>query len=238
MMANLVKHFKSKMKTIIKTAEKANRRAVLEFISDTEAHCIWDMLEDPDQSDDEITAQKEADAPKFINWVDFLQSVDEDLMEDQMKHIVQLFKSHCIMLEYQAQVPHQLAELGQTLSLKMFLLVLQNSVQPMFQLSIPEKFIPKFPSPREKPCRDKQIIRKISSDAGQLTQWAKNSATLYLAATIHYYVRNAISRQGSMKDLTKQFHVKLTSLKRCINGRKYDGGSQAAMKRRANLVCK
>ena len=159
-------------------------------------------------------------------------------MEDQTKHIVQLFKLHCIMLEHQAQVSDQLAELGQTLSLKMFLLLLQNMVQPMIQITIPEKFLPKFPSPKEKPSRDEQIIRKILPNLTQLTQWAENSATLYLAATIHYYMRKAISRQGSMKDLAKQFQVKLTVLKRCINGRKYEGGSQAARKRTTDLVCK
>ena len=153
-MANLIKHFKSKMKIIFEPAKKANRRVVLESISDTEAHCIWDTPEDPDQSDDEVTIQEEADTPKFINWVDFLQSVDEDLTEDQMKHIVQLFKSHYIMLEHQAQVSHQLAELQQMLSPKKFLLVLQNSVWPMFQLTILEKLMPKFPSPTEKPSRD------------------------------------------------------------------------------------
>ena len=237
-MLNLIKHFKSKMKIIFEPAEKANRRAVLESISDTEAHCIWDTLEDLDQSDDEMTIQEEADTPKFINWVDFLQLIDEDLTEDQMKCIVQLFKSHCMMLEHQAQVSHQLAELGQMLSLKMFLLVLQNLVWPMFQLTIPEKFMPKFPSPMKKPSRDEQIIRKVLPDSKQLTQWAENSATLYLVATIHYYVRKAISRQGNMKDLTKQFWVTLTALEKCINGRKYEGGSQAARKRTTDLVHK
>ena len=96
----------------------------------------------------------------------------------------------------------------------------------------------KFPSPTEKPSRDEQIIRKVLPDLKQLTQWAENSATLYLVATIHYYVRKAISRQGSMKDLTKQFQVKLTALRRCINGRKYEGGSQAARKRTTDLVHK
>ena len=77
--------------------------------------------------------------PNFMNWVEFLQLVDEDLMENQTKQIVQLFKSHCIMLEHQAQVSHQLVELGQTLSPKMFLLILQSSVQPMYQLTIPQR---------------------------------------------------------------------------------------------------
>ena len=186
-MPNLIKHFKSKMKIIFEPAGKVNRWAVLESISDTEAHCIWDTLEDPDQSDDEMTIQEEAEAPKFVNWVDFLQSIDKDLTEDQMKCIVQLFKSHCIMLEHQAQVSHQLAELSQMLSLKMFLLILQNLVWPMFQLTIPEKSMPKFPSPTEKPSRDEQIIRKFhqiqsNSHSGQRTVihyiWQQPSTTM------------------------------------------------------------
>ena len=237
-MPNLIRHFKTKMKILFKPAEKANRTVVLESISDAEAHCIWDTLEEPDDSDEEISIQQEEDAPKFVNWVEFLQLVDEDLTEDQTKQIVQLFKSHCIMLEHQAQVSHQLAELDQTLSPKMFLLILQSSVQPMYQLSIPEKFMLKFTSPKKKPSRDEKIIRNISPDSGQLTQWAENSTTLYLAATIHYYVRQAISKQDNMKDLAKEFHVKLMALKKCINSRKYKEGSQAARKRTADLVHK
>ena len=84
-MPNLIRHFKTKMKILFKPAEKANRTAVLESISNAEAHCIWDTLEEPDDSDKEISVQQEKDAPKFVNWVEFLQSVDEDLMEDQTK---------------------------------------------------------------------------------------------------------------------------------------------------------
>ena len=61
---------------------------MLESISDAETHCIWDTLEDPEESDEEISVQQEEDAPKFVNWVEFLQSVDEDLTEDQTKWIV------------------------------------------------------------------------------------------------------------------------------------------------------
>ena len=84
-MPNLIRHFQTKMKILFKPAEKANRTVVLEFISDAEAHCIWDTLEEPDDSDEEISIQQEEDAPKFVNWVEFLQSVDEDLTEDQTK---------------------------------------------------------------------------------------------------------------------------------------------------------
>ena len=50
-MPNLIRHFKTKMKIFFTPAEKANRTAVLESISDAEAHCIWDTLEEPDNSD-------------------------------------------------------------------------------------------------------------------------------------------------------------------------------------------
>ena len=84
-MPNLIRDFKTKMKILFKPAEKANRTVVLESISNAEAHCIWDTLEEPDDSDEDISVQQEEDAPKFVNWVEFLQSVDEDLMEDQAK---------------------------------------------------------------------------------------------------------------------------------------------------------
>ena len=96
----------------------------------------------------------------------------------------------------------------------------------------------KFTSPKKKPSRDEKIIRNILPDSGQLTRWAENSATLYLAATIHYYERWAISKQGNMKELAKEFHVKLMALKKCINGRKYEGDSQTARRRTTNLVRK
>ena len=41
-----------------------------------------------------------------------------------------------------------------------------------------------------------------------------------------------------MKDLVKEFHVKLMMLKKSINGRKYKGGSRAARRRTTDLVCK
>ena len=82
-MPNLIRHFKAKIKILFKPAEKVNRMVVLESISNAEAHCIWDTLEEPDDSDEEISIEQEEDAPKFMNWVEFLQSVDEDLMEDQ-----------------------------------------------------------------------------------------------------------------------------------------------------------
>ena len=70
-MPNLIKHFKTKMKIFFKMAVKANRMVVLESISDAEAHCICDTLEDPEESDEEISIQEEEDAPKFMNWVEY-----------------------------------------------------------------------------------------------------------------------------------------------------------------------
>ena len=79
-MPNLIKHFKTIMKILFEPAEKQ-----------TEWWC-WNpsvmqkpTAEDPEESDEEISVQQEEDAPKFMNWVEFLQLVDEDLMEDQTK---------------------------------------------------------------------------------------------------------------------------------------------------------
>ena len=142
------------------------------------------------------------------------------------------------MLEHQAQVSHQLVELSQTLSQKnvpahpTIFSVAHVSARHTRGVSA------KVHITTEKPSRDKKIIRNISPDSGQLTQWAENSAGLYLAATIHYYVRWTICKQGNMKDLAKKFWVKLMALKKCINSRKYEGGLQAARKRTADLVHK
>ena len=40
LMPNLIRHFKAKMKILFEPAEKANRMALLESISNAEAHCI------------------------------------------------------------------------------------------------------------------------------------------------------------------------------------------------------
>ena len=70
--------------------------------------------------------------------------------------------------------------------------------------------------------KSSEIFHQIQDN---LHNGQKTVLLYYLAATIQYYIRLAISKQGNMKDLAKEFHVKLMVLKRCINGRKYKGGS-------------
>ena len=60
-----------------------------------------------------------------------------------------------------------------------------------------------------------------------MEQWGEDSATSYLAATIYYYVHHAILGKGNMTNIAKAFHVTLTGLWHCINGRKYVSGSKA-----------
>ena len=90
------------------------------------------------------------------------------------------------MLEHQAQVSHQLAELGETPSPKVFLLVLQSSVHSMYQLTIPERFIPKFAEKQPKPSCDEKIIRLISPYSYKLTSRVEGSAMVYLTSTVSH----------------------------------------------------
>ena len=60
-----------------------------------------------------------------------------------------------------------------------------------------------------------------------MEQWGEDSATSYLAATIYYYVHHAILGKSNMTNTAKAFHVTLTGLQHCINGRKYISGSKA-----------
>ena len=59
-----------------------------------------------------------------------------------------------------------------------------------------------------------------------MKEWGEDSATLYLAATILYYVHCAILGKSNMNTTAKVFQVTLTGLRHCINGRKYVGGSE------------
>ena len=147
-MPDLIEQFKVQMKMVFEPAKKANQGEVLKSITDSGARCIWEHLEEPDDStdnDDEATIQEEVSSAKCVHWMQFIHSIDADLTEDQTKCIVQLFKSNSIMLEHQVQVAHQLVELGETLDSKTFLLVMKSSVRPMYQISIPNKFMPTFP---------------------------------------------------------------------------------------------
>ena len=90
-MSYLIQHFKTNMKIPFEPVKKANWMAVLKAITDKDGHCIWNQLEEPDNNtDDDKMEIQEADALKFVNWMEF----EEDSEEEQTKWIIQLFKTH------------------------------------------------------------------------------------------------------------------------------------------------
>ena len=66
-----------------------------------------------------------------------------------------------------------------------------------------------------------------------MTEWADESATLYLAATIYYWIEKMIWHTSNMRKVVNTFRVKLMALRRCINGCIYKGGT-ATQKRKSD----
>ena len=60
-----------------------------------------------------------------------------------------------------------------------------------------------------------------------MKDWAEDSAMLYLAGTIYYWLEKVITKTSNMKHMAAEFRVHLTALWKCINGRIYKGGTAA-----------
>ena len=60
-----------------------------------------------------------------------------------------------------------------------------------------------------------------------MTKWSEDSATLYLAVTIFYWMEKAVAKNSNMKCMAGKFRIHLSGLCRCINGRIYKGGTMA-----------
>ena len=58
-----------------------------------------------------------------------------------------------------------------------------------------------------------------------MTEWADESATLYLTATIYYWIEKMIGCTSNMKKVANAFRVKLMALRWCINRCIYKGGT-------------
>ena len=58
-----------------------------------------------------------------------------------------------------------------------------------------------------------------------MTEWADESATLYLTVTIYYWIQKMIRCTSNMRKVANTFRVKLMALRQCINGHIYKGGT-------------
>ena len=198
-------------------AKKANHKEVLQSIGDPEAKYIWNPPEDDNITDEEPTEAtvQQQEQPR-VNTDEFIQALDEPLMDEQALMVMDLFRSHACMMEWQGQVSILLGKLA----------ILNSTVKPLHQVTLPDTLITKLPPP-EKPKNITQTEALVQKSA--LRAWAEDSATLYLVATLHYLLKKMIVGSSNMKLTAQRSRNKLTGLCCCINGRRYVGGSKKAV---------
>ena len=121
-----------------------------------------------------------------------------------------------------------LGKLATSVSPKLYLAILNSTVKPLHQVTLPPVVTTKLIPPKKPrhPSETEQLAELISPDPEYMKPWANKSATLYLATTLHYVLRKAVVGMENMKQTAKLFRVKLMGLHHCINGRKYEGGSK------------
>ena len=79
----------------------------------------------------------------------------------------------------------------------------------------------------KKSC-EKTIAGRIVPDPDEMTEWSVGNATLYMAAVIHYHVFKHFVSTTSAKDVAHHFRIKITTFRKCLNGREHKWGSAIA----------
>ena len=143
-----------------------------------------------------------------------MHGLDEMLSDDQVRLLEKLLHSHVCILEWQGQVSMLLGKLVTSVSQKMYLTLLNATVKLMHQVLLPEAMKAQL-TPPENPKKGKQrvtIMGNVMPDPEYMNPWLEDSATLYLAATLHYIIRKLIIGSSNMKQTAKSFRVKLMGL--------------------------
>ena len=129
---------------------------------------------------------------------ELMQSLEKPLMDKQTQMIRGLFYLQTCMLEYQGHMSMLLAKLAKSLNPVSFMMVLKASAKLMHCITLPDNLVAKFqPIP--------MIVVKISPKPAELSHWGDEVATLYLSATLAYYIQRAILGMSNMKTMAKKF---------------------------------
>ena len=106
-------------------------------IKDPEGKCLWDLDDDDgdQEAPAEATVQQEQHAQPEAE--EFIQAWDEPLTNEQALLVTNLFRSHTCMLEWQGQVSMLLGKLATSVSPKLFLAILNSTVKPLHQVTLP-----------------------------------------------------------------------------------------------------
>ena len=116
-----------------------------------------------------------------------VQNLDVTLDAHQVDKIVILLQCHSKMLECQAMVSKMLAELGILVDLVTFRLILQTVIWPIQHINIPDLHMPAPKKTKKaKLMREEKMFCHIAPNPNLIKDWADDSVTLYLAATLYY----------------------------------------------------
>ena len=138
-MPALIKDFKEAISGMYKPVCQANHKEVWNSIKDPEAECIWNPGDDNDGTQgDAFQATVQEEEPVCPNTEEFIQALDEPLSDEQALMIMDLFQSHACMLEWQGQVSMLLGKLATSVSLKLYLVILNSTIKPLHQVTLPQ----------------------------------------------------------------------------------------------------
>ena len=144
--------------------------------------------------------QEEQGVPALPDWVEMVQNLDVTLDGHQVDKIVMLLQCHSEMLECQAMVSKMLAELGKSVDPVTFRLILQTVIWPIHHISIPDLHMPAPKKTKKaKLMREEKMVCHITPNPNLMKDWADDSATLYLAATLYYWFEKIITKSSNMK---------------------------------------
>ena len=185
-MPQLICDFKDVISKMYQLVKHANHKEVLNSIPDPQAKCIWNLP--PEGGEGQKAAPK-------------AQVIQED---DQVRLIEKLLHSHVCMLEWQGQVSMLLGKLATSVSLKVYLTLLNATVKLMHQVILLEAVKAQL-TPPENPKKEKQTVTiadNVTPNPEYMKPWLEDSATLYLVATLYYIIRKLIISSSNMKQTT------------------------------------
>ena len=149
----LIKDFKDVISEMYDSVHCANGKEVWKSIKDPEAECIWNL---GDNNDDGQAATAQAmvqqGEPVCPDAEEFIQALDEPLSDEQAMMVTDLFQSHACMQEWQGQVSMLLGKLTTSISLKLYLAILNSTIKLLHQVTLPPAVTMKMTPPEKPKC--------------------------------------------------------------------------------------
>ena len=143
----MIHKFKATITQVYNPVCRANRGEILNCVEDPEAECIWNRDDKDDGDDDKPLGASIQKEPKHCDMDEFIKSLETPLTNAQAQMVADLFRSHCCMLEWQAQVSMLLGKLATELDPWAYLAILQTTSNLLHQVTLPPAIVMKLEAP-------------------------------------------------------------------------------------------